>query len=896
MKGRQGHSNGCSLGAWVHFSAGVNNSLPMKRASMTGENNREKWRQGVTDDLPVIPVIPEVGRALSAGTGAVLIAPPGAGKTTCVPLALLGAPWLAGRKIVMLEPRRLAARAAARRMAGMLDEQVGETVGYRVRLESRVGASTRIEVVTEGILTRWIQRDPELSGVGLVIFDEFHERSLQADLGLAFCLESRGALREDLRILVMSATLAGEPVARLIGDASVIASLGRSFPVETRYIPQAAGPWAQGRHIVGSVADAVMRAVGEEAGSVLVFLPGAGEIRRVTQLLDERLAGAGIAVAPLYGNLHPAEQDRAIRPAPSGKRKIVLATSIAETSLTIEGIRVVVDCGWMRVPRFSPGTGMSRLETVRVSKASADQRRGRAGRLEPGICYRLWSEAEHRGLMAQSAPEILSADLAPLALELAVWGVSEPDGMAWLDPPPEAAFLSARDLLLQLGALDRGGRVTAHGKAMAGLGLHPRLAHMLLAGRRMGRQRLACELAGILGERDILQFPPGAGDADIRLRVEALREGRAFRAAGASVNSGACRRIREQAARWKSLLKDAGGKKCADGGEDPDRDAGTLLAMAYPDRVAQLRPEGVLRYRLSGGRGARFIDVEPLSAEALLVAAELDGAGRDARIRLAAPVRPEDLAAHLPERFSEAVVVRWDPRAAAVEARFEERFGELVLHHRPLGKPEPARVAEAMLEGIRQVGLSALPWDRRLANWRARVMFLRGEAAGGLPWPDLSDEALLARLDAWLLPFLGGITRRSQLQRLNLKGALLSMISWEQQKALDTLAPTHVVVPSGSRIPVDYAAGDVPVLAVRLQEMFGSIDTPRIAGGRVPLLLHLLSPAGRPLQVTRDLAGFWTGSYVQVKKEMKGRYPKHYWPDDPLAAMPTNRAKPRGKR
>ena len=862
---------------------------------MSEEKDEMTGPQDVVD-LPVMPVIPDVRRALSEGRGAVLIAPPGAGKTTCVPLSLLDAPWLSGRRIVMLEPRRLAARAAARRMAEMLGETVGETVGYRVRLESRVGASTRIEVVTEGILTRRIQRDPELSGVGLVIFDEFHERSLQADLGLALCLEIRGALREDLRILVMSATLAGEPVARLLGGAPVVACPGRRFPVETRYLPRAAGPWEQGRRIAGLATDAVMAAVAAESGSVLVFLPGAGEIRRVTALLDARLSGTGIAIAPLYGNLAPADQDRAIRPPPPGRRKVVLATAIAETSLTIEGIRVVVDSGWMRVPRFSPATGMSRLATVRVSRASADQRGGRAGRLSPGVCFRLWSEAEHQGLVEHSPPEILAADLAPLALELAAWGAAEPGGLAWLDPPPEAAFNAARDLLVQLGALDREGRVTAHGKAMAGLGLHPRLGHMLLAGRGMGRQRLACEMAAILEERDILHFPPGAGDADIRLRVEAVREGRTFRAPGASVNTGGVRRIRAQAARWEAMLADVGEEPEPAGEEDPDRDAGTLLALAYPDRVAQRRPEGGLRYRLSGGRGVRFIGVEPLSAESLLVAAELDGAGADARIRLAAPVRPEALVARQPERFSEAAVVRWDPRVEAVEARCEIRFGELVMHHRPLEHPDPERSSAAMLEGIRQMGLSVLPWDRRIGNLRARVMFLRREGPGGLDWPDFSDAALLAGLEDWLGPFLGGITRRSQLQRLDLKGALLALLSREQQQALEVLAPTHVVVPSGSKIPVDYTAGDAPVLAVRLQEMFGAIDTPRIAGGRVPLLLHLLSPAGRPLQVTRDLGGFWTGSYAAVKKEMKGRYPRHHWPDDPIATMPTRRAKPKGKK
>ncbi len=852
------------------------------------------WRR-TAGELPVIPIIPEVQQALAEEKGAVLIAPPGAGKTTCVPLAVLDAAWLAGRRIVMLEPRRLATRAAAARMAQLLGEPVGHTVGYRVRLETRVSPASRIEVVTEGILTRWIQRDPELSGIGLVIFDEYHERNLQADLGLAFCLESRSVLREDLRILVMSATLAGEPVARLIGDAPVITSLGRSFPVKTRYIPPNTAVFQRNQQMERYVADAVVRAVREADGSILVFLPGAGEIRRTAALVKERLTGSEVMVAPLHGNLPPDEQDRAIQPAEPGQRKIVLATSIAETSLTIEGIRVVVDSGWMRVPRFSPGTGMSRLETVRVSKASADQRRGRAGRLSPGVCYRLWSEAEHRGLADHAVPEILSADLTSLALETAVWGVSEPENLPWLDPPPEAAFRSARNLLTQLGALDESGIATAHGKEMARLGLHPRLAHMLLAGRKPGLLQLACELAAILNERDFLHFPPGAKDSDIRLRVEALHRGKAFRLPGASVNEGARRRIRTQADQWMHLLKRETGKKehAANNGNDPDRNAGALLAMAYPDRIALRRSTGDLRYLLSGGRGARFIDFEPLAAEEFLVAAELDGAGADARIHLAAPVRPEDLEACLPERFSEARVIRWDPQTEAVEARVEERFGELMIGSRPLEDPDPLRMAEAMQEGIRRMGLSVLPWNRRLENWRARVMLLRREKVGGLDWPDLSDESLLESLDSWLFPFLSGITRKSQLQRLDLANALAAMLSWDQLKALDALAPTHIVVPSGSKIPVDYTTGGVPILPVRLQEMFGATETPRIARGKVPLLLHLLSPAGRPVQVTQDLEGFWTGSYEQVKKEMKGRYPKHQWPEDPLQAVPTNRAKPR---
>ena len=813
------------------------------------------------DTLPVDEALPRLQAALEARNAAVLVAPPGAGKTTRVPLALLDAPWLGTGKIVMQEPRRLAARAAARRMAQSLGEPVGETVGYRVRLDTRVGPRTRIEVVTDGLFLRMLQDDPSLDGIGCVIFDELHERGLETDLSFALVREAQTALREDLRVIAMSATLDPGPVAERLGGAPVIDSAGRMFPVDTRYLDRE----PSGR-LEGNVASLVRRALGEEGGSALVFLPGVGEIRRAEEALRD--AGPNVDIAPLYGDLSPAEQDRAIAPSPAGRRKVVLATSIAETSLTIEGVRIVVDGGQMRVPRFSPRSGMTRLETVRVSQASADQRRGRAGRLEPGVCYRLWTEEAQRGLLPFTPPEILDADLAPLALELAAWGT---DGttLPWLTPPPAAALATARALLHDLGAIDTGGTITPHGRAMVRLGQHPRLAHLVLKGRELGQGRVAALLAAILNERDFLRLPPGQRDVDLRHRVDLALAGKAPRQIA-------------EVARRLTPRGDTGTPDVAMTGE--------LLALAYPDRIGRRRPGSAGRYLLSGGRGVALPEGDSLANEEFLVVADLDGSGQDARVFLAAPITPAGIEEAYADRIADEEVLRWNAQGGAVQARRQRRLGALVLDDKPLSRSDPEKLKAAMIEGVRQMGLACLPWTDDLQAWRQRINFLRLHDAS---WPDLSDDALLASLGDWLAPFLKDASRRSHLSRLDLGAALRALVPWEKQRDLDRLAPSHIEVPSGSRIPIDYANPAEPTLSVRLQEMFGLIDTPRIAGGKVPMTIHLLSPARRPVQVTRDLASFWKSGYRDVKAELKGRYPKHYWPDDPLVAEATARVKPR---
>ena len=819
--------------------------------------------------LPVAEAVPRLAAALADAGAAVLEAPPGAGKTTLVPLLLLEELWLRGKRIVMLEPRRLAARAAARRMATMLGESVGETVGYRTRLDTKVGPHTRIEVVTEGILIRLLQDDPALEGVGLLIFDEFHERSLDGDLGLALALDARRALREDLRLLVMSATLDGAPVARLLGGAPEIASAGKMFPVPTRHLDRP--PPERIEHVV---AETVRRALREESGSLLVFLPGIREIRRVERRLAESGLGPEIRLAPLFGDLAQAEQDAAIAPAPAGTRKVVLATSIAETSLTIDGVRVVIDAGLMRRPRFDPRTGMTRLVTVRVSQAAAEQRRGRAGRLEPGICYRLWPEHEQALLQPFTPPEIFEADLAPLALELARWGVSDPAALPFLDPPPAAAYAQARTLLRELDALDAAGAITRHGRAMAAIGFHPRLAHMILKARERGHGALACDIAALLSERDIVKPGPAARDCDLRLRLELLHE------------RGAAATIRAQAAQWRRQL----GLK--NERIDPQA-AGAVVALAYPDRIAQRRGGAVGSFRLASGSGAELAATDPLASQEFLAAAELDGDPRSAKIFLAAPISRDEIEDLFAEHIERIDSIAWDRREQAVLARRQERLGALMLSDAALPDPPREAVRAALLTGLRELGLDALPWTPEARGFRERVAFLRRVEGTTSDWPDLSDAALMESLETWLAPYLEGLTRRSQLERLDLLAALKALLPWELQRKLDTLAPTHVTVPSGSRIPIDYGAGEVPVLAVRLQEMFGLAETPAVAGGRVPLLLHLLSPAGRPLQVTRDLHGFWSTSYRTVRAEMRGRYPKHPWPEDPLTEPPTRRAKRR---
>lgn len=818
----------------------------------------------MTRPLPPLPIdtaLPPLRAALAEHGRAVLQAPPGAGKTTRVPLALLGEPWLDG-KIVMLEPRRIAARAAAGHMASLLGEKVGDTVGYRIRMDRKVGPNTRIEVVTEGILTRMLQDDPALEGVGAVIFDEFHERSLNADLGLALALET-AVLRDDLRLLVMSATLDGGPVARLLGDAPIVSSEGRAYPVETHHRPP-----RPGEAIEDAVARAVRDALAEETGSLLVFLPGAREIRRVQAKLSG--LGDGVVVAPLYGDLPAAAQDQAIRPAPAGTRKVVLATNIAETSLTIEGVRVVIDSGLARAPRFDPRTGMSRLETVTIARAAADQRRGRAGRTEPGMCWRLWAKAGEGAMAPFDPPEILVADLAPLALELALWG----GDLAWLDPPPAAALSQARALLADLGAIDADGRPTAHGKAMARLPLHPRLAHMVLRAKADGVGGTAAELAAILeGRRP-------SSETDLRASIEMLRG----HSRGGDRGDPAVARLREAA---RDIARRFG---LGPGGGSGD--AAALLALAYPDRVAKRRPGGRGSFLLANGRGAALRDSDPLAGAEYLAIAETDDAGREARILAAAPLDEATLEAVLGDRIAWVETVAWDPSEQAVATRRQRRLGALVLADAALPNPDPAAVAAALLEGVRRLGLDTLPWRDGAVALRRRAGFAR--ALEGEAWPDWSDAALAETLDEWLGPHLGGMRRRSDLDRLDLGQILATVLGWERQRALDALAPATIPIPSGRRAAIDYADPAQPVLAVKLQEMFGQAETPRVGGGRVPVAIHLLSPAGRPLQVTRDLAGFWAGSYAEVRKDMRGRYPRHPWPDDPLAAPATARAKPRG--
>jgi ATP-dependent helicase HrpB len=841
--------------------------------------------------LPIDDVLPAIRAALGERVSAVVQAPPGAGKTTGVPPALLDAPWLRRQRIIMLEPRRLATRAAARRMAALRGEQVGDTVGFRVRGETRVGRSTRIEVVTEGILTRMLQRDPSLEGVGLIIFDEFHERSLDADLALALTLETRDILRPELRVLVMSATLDGARVARLLAGASVITSEGRAFPVETRYIER-----RPDIRLEDAAAAAVRRALAGDDGDILVFLPGTGEIRRVADLLATGALAPRTHVRPLHGTLSPAEQDDAILPSRPGERKVVLATSIAETSLTIEGVRVVIDSGLSRVPRFSPRTGMTSLETVRVSQASADQRRGRAGRVAPGVCYRLWAEHEQHHLVAHTTPEILEADLAPVALELAAAGVDDPASLQWLDTPPSAAYAQARELLAELGALELAGadgspgRITPHGQRMADLPMHPRLAHMVLEGEALGVLPVACDLAALLSERDPVRGDgPVPPDADVESRLALLRRRGDAMPAAYAVNADALRRIRAESDRLRSALGERA-REAGRGESSNAASAGLLLAFAYPDRIGQLRAPRSGKFLLRNGNGAALASAQGLSDAPYIVAAELDGRRPESRIFLAAAIAFEDIE----QRFGDQIVrereIGWDPHSRSVIARERERLGAIVLGERPLRNPDPDTIAAALLDGVRQAGMDALPWSDGARSLRQRLAFLH---AIDPTWPDVSDAALIETLGRWLAPRVAGARSITDLERVDLAGALSTLLPWDRRASLDDLAPTHIVVPSGSRIPIDYSNVASPVLAVRLQEMFGLADTPKIARGKVPLTIHLLSPAHRPVQVTRDLAGFWKTSYFDVRKEMRGRYPKHYWPDDPLQAEPTRRVKPR---
>lgn len=833
--------------------------------------------------LPIDAVLPEITQALALRHELVLEAPPGAGKTTRVPLALLDEPWRRGR-ILMLEPRRMAARAAAERMAHLLGEKTGGRVGYRIRQETRVSDRTQIEVVTGGVLTRLLHDDPSLAAYSLLIFDEFHERNLDSDLGLALALQARDLLRDQdpLKILVMSATLDGSAVARLLGDAPVVRSQGRAYPVSVHYLGRGAQePAATGAAAIATWAKAVLQALRDHTGSLLVFLPGQREILALRDELQERV-GPDIQLAPLYGNLTLAEQQAAIHPvAAPWSRKVVLATDIAETSLTIEGVQVVVDAGLHRAPAFDPRTGLTRLRTERIAQSSATQRTGRAGRLGPGVCYRLWGEEEV--LKPFTTPEIAQADLAPVALQILAFGINDPGALAWLTPPPASAFDQALALLRLLGAVsgpDTPGQLTRHGSAMAEFPAHPRLAHMMLRGAECGLGNEACALAAVLEENG---RPAHLGpDVDTWL---------AGRAAGGRGNAWA-QRARRQMEQFSAQLP-----LTAAGAHDIATPTGLLLALAFPDRVARQRQPGQSAYLLANGRGASLDEGERLGREAWLAVAEVGGlAGRrEDRIFAAAALDPALFADPLAFLVRAQERVEWSDSEQRFLAERRWTLGALTWRREPIANLAGGRRVAALVSYLREKGLGLLPWEPAQEQWRARITLLRqhGCTTAGLPpWPDVSDQGLLDTLDSWLAPCLEHVTKLDDLRRLDLSGALTSMLPWPLPARLEEWAPTHMAVPSGSRIAVDYTR-EPPVLAVKLQEMFGCETTPRVAQGRVALMVHLLSPAQRPLQITQDLAGFWRTSYHDVKKEMKGRYPKHPWPDDPLEAAATRFTKNR---
>jgi ATP-dependent helicase HrpB len=864
--------------------------------------------------LPIDVVLDDLARTLADANAAVLVAPPGAGKTTRVPLALLDAPWLKNKKIIMLEPRRIAARASAERMAKTLGEPVGQTVGYRVRFGSKVSRATRIEVVTEGIFSRLILDDPELSGIAAVLFDEFHERSLDADLGLALARDAQTGLREDLRILVMSATLDGARVGKLLGDAPVVASEGRAFPVETRYLGRKADA-----PLERQMADAIATALRADPGSVLAFLPGAAEIRRTQNFLTERIHDAGIEIVPLFGALDAAVQDRAIAPAPKGQRKVVLATSIAETSLTIEGVRIVVDSGVARVPRYEPDIGLTRLETVRASRAAVDQRRGRAGRTEPGVCYRLWDEPQTASLAAYTQPEILSADLSSLVLDLAQWG-SDPATLAFLDPPPAPALKEARSLLRELGALDGDGRITAEGNSLRALALPPRLARMIVDSHRLGAGEEAADIAAILTERGL-----GGDSVDLEHRLDQFRRDRSQRAGSAK---SLARRWAAQVAEGERGARDVraalsspsplAGSEASEarsrgrGGGSPSAGAsavatptpnrspqgggeistGVMLAFAFPDRVARNRGNG--SFVLANGRGAAVEQTSSLARVPYIAVGELTGTAAQGRILLAAPIAQADIEARFAGEIETADEISFDRGAMALRARRKRTLHAITLSEAPLALTPSVETAQVLAEGLIAAGIERLPWSKAAKQWRDRVMFLRKAEGEASVWPDLSDDALAASGETWLAPALHDKTSLKDFSSGDLSDALMTLLPWELRARLEREAPTQFEAPTGTQLAIDYEAEQGPTIAVRLQELFGLNVHPSIAKGKIPLVLELLSPAHRPVQVTRDLPGFWRGTYAAVRSDLRGRYPRHPWPEDPASAMPTRRVKPRG--
>ena len=826
--------------------------------------------------LPIDAVLDELSETLARSNAAVLVAPPGAGKTTRVPLALLDAPWVKGKKIIVLEPRRIAARASAERMAKTLGERAGETVGYRVRFGSKVSRATRIEVVTEGIFSRQILDDPELSDVAVVLFDEFHERSLDADLGLALARDAQTGLREDLRILVMSATLDGARVARLLGDGPVVVSEGRAFPIETRYL---------GRKpdvpLERQMTDAILAALRKDPGSVLAFLPGAAEIRRTEEFLKARIHDASVEVVPLFGALEAGVQDRAIAPAPRDCRKVVLATSIAETSLTIEGVRIVIDSGLARLPRYEPNIGLTRLETVRASRAAVGQRRGRAGRTEPGICYRLWDEPQTASLAPFTPPEILSADLSALVLDVAQWGVNDPTTLPFLDPPPAPALNEAKSLLRELGALDADGRITAEGKSLRALALPPRLSRMIVDSERFGSAEQAAGIAAILTERGL-----GGDSVDLDARLDQFCRDRSQRASSA----------RELARRWAAQVASSSRAEgraplpAAIAQSGTELSTGVMLAFAYPDRIARNRGNG--SFVLANGRGAALDQTSSLARASYIAVGELAGTAASGRILLAAQITQAEIELYFADQIEVADEISFDRNAMALRARRRRSLHAVTLAEAPLALEASAETARILADGLVTAGLERLPWSKQARQWRDRVMFLR--KAEGDPWPDLSDEALAARREEWLVPALHDKTSLKDLSAGDLSEALMAMLPWDLRARVDREAPTHFKAPTGTQLPIDYEAGQGPTITVRLQELFGLNTHPSIANGAVPLVLELLSPAHRPVQVTRDLPGFWRGSYAAVRSDLRGRYPRHPWPEDPASALPTRRVKPRG--
>ena len=838
--------------------------------------------------LPIEEGLPDIRKALRTQKCAVVQAPPGAGKTTRVPLALLSEPWLGKKKIILLEPRRLAAITCAAHMASLLKEKVGETVGYQIRLDRKIGPRTRIEVVTEGIFTRKIQADPSLEEFGLVIFDEFHERNIHSDLGLALCLESFEILRNDLRILVMSATIDIQGVSELMNHAPMIVSKGKSFPVNTHYCP----PVNKLKRPVPieTACEAVLRqAILETHGDILVFLPGVGEIKTLLSRLKESL-DPGFSVLPLYGDLSAKDQARVFDSPNLDERKIVLSTSIAETSVTIDGITVVIDSGLMRVPRFSSGTGMTRLETIPVSKAAADQRRGRSGRTAPGICYRLWSEYEHGLLKPFTRPEISGVDLTALALELSAWGVNDPRQLKWLDQPEPVAYEQAKILLKNLGSLDEQGQLTSHGKKMAASGLHPRLSHMIIKGIEKGEGHLACRLAAFLNERDFLNFDRNENDPDIRLRLMLMEDESQKKKNSEKdfkLHRGIIKRILESE---KKIMRDFNIHPTRPNLET----TGALLAHAYPDRIAKKRNSGDHTFLTASGKGVYFTGTHSVSLHDYIVAVHLDGNPRNARIFLGVPFSREGLEEEFENQLKIEQTLFFDKKTSSVKAMEEIRFGAIVVDERPVMDMDQDKACDVLMKEIQKKGISFLPWSKKLLSLKDRATFLK-KSGIFQDFPDVSDETLHQEMAAWLKPFLFGILSFKELERMDLEAAFLSLLPWEMQKKIETHAPTHLVVPSGSTLPLAYRSEhgilDSPVLLVRLQEMFGSKATPKIAGRAITL--HLLSPAGRPVQITKDLESFWKNTYSEVKKDLMGRYPKHFWPENPLDAAPTNRVKKR---